>query len=251
MKFLVISDIHSKAENLDLLTINNDMKVICLGDICAGDPEGSARAIDWLMEHEAICVTGSHDKPVVDDEALEHYRVREKTLREAGRGNPDMFIRFYNDALRVRNGLNKEQLDFLASMPRLHTMKTRGKTIHLIHNSLKTKVNTTGNRIVTIDVARNNFESPEFTGDMLLVGHSHIPLVYHEHKGEITETIFSETRSIELREGRYIMNPGSLQRIRTNIRHNEKTRVFEGEQRVSYGILDLDEFTYTGHLVHP
>ncbi|MHA1286881.1 MAG: metallophosphoesterase family protein [Candidatus Thorarchaeota archaeon] len=244
MKYLVISDIHSKADSLDQLPTDDDFGCICLGDICAGDPLGSARAIDWLMEYEAICVSGSHDKPVVDDVALENYRVREKTLREAGRGNPDLFIKFYNDALRVRNGLNEDQFNFLVSLPRLHTMKQGGKTIHLIHNSLKIKVNTTGNRILNTDVARNNFESPEFTGDILLVGHSHVPIAYREYHGEITETLFTETKTLKLQEGRHIMNPGSLQRIRTYARHNPKTMVFEGDRRISYGILDLAESTF-------
>lgn len=244
MKYLVISDIHSKADSLDLLPTDYDLKCICLGDICAGDPDGSAKTIDWLMEHEAISVSGSHDKPVVDDVALENYKVREKTLREAGRGNPDLFIKFYNDALRVRNGLNKDQFNYLASLPRLHTMKQGEKTLHLIHNSLKIKVNTTGNRILNTDVARNNFESPEFTGDMLLVGHSHVPIAYREYNGEITETLFTETMTLQLLEGRHIMNPGSLQRIRTYTRHNPKTMVFEGDTRITYGILDLDKSTF-------
>ena len=244
MKYLVISDIHSKADSLDLLPPDEKLGCICLGDICAGDPHGSARAIDWLIEHEAICVSGSHDKPVVDDIALENYKVREKALREAGRGNPDLFITFYNDALRVRKGLNKEQFNFLASLPRLQTMKQGGKTIHLIHNSLKTKVNTTGNRILNTDVARNNFESPEFTGDMLLVGHSHVPIAYREYHGEITETLFTKTMTLKLLEGKHIMNPGSLQRIRTYSRHNPKTMIFEGDTRISYGILDLTESTF-------
>jgi len=251
MKFLVISDIHSRAETLKLVPEDEDLACICLGDICAGDPTGSGIAIDWLMEHEAICVMGSHDLPVVDDEALERYRTREETLRREGRGNPDLFRRFYNDALRVRNGLSEAQLDFISSLPDLHTISCDGKTIHMIHNSLDTELNRTGNRIVNTQVARYNFDSPSFTGDILLVGHSHIPLAYRMHDGEITETIFSDTGSIRLVEGRYIMNPGSLQRIRSNPRHNEKTKIFQGEERVSYGILDLTESTYTVHLVKP
>lgn len=244
MKYLVISDIHSKADNLDFLPKDKKLKCICLGDICAGDPKGSSKAIDWLMEHKAICVSGSHDKPVIDDLALEEYRIRERTLRRENRGNPDLFIKFYNDALRVRYGLNEEQKNFLTSLPEMNTIKLNGKTIQMIHNSLKTKVNKTGYRILNIEVARNNFESPSFKGDILLVGHSHIPLAYRDYNYEITETIFTESKILKLLEGRHILNPGSLQQLRSYTRHNPETKIFEGDKRISYGILDLIKSTF-------
>jgi len=244
MKYLVISDIHSKAGSLDLLPADESLTCICLGDICAGDPLGSAIAIDWLMAREAICVLGSHDEPVIDDGALESYRSREKTLRREGRGNPDLFVKFYNDALRVRHGLNKVQIDFLSSLPDMQTVKQGGKTIQMVHNSLKTKGNKTGYRILNTDVARANFASPLFKCDILLVGHSHIPIAYREYHGEVTETIFTESKKLILLDGRHILNPGSLQRLRSYVRHNPKTRVFEGDKRISYGILDLIESTF-------
>jgi len=244
MRYLVISDIHSKADSLDLLPTDESLTCICLGDICAGDPLGSASAIDWLMKRDALCVLGSHDKPVIDDGALENYRVREKTLRREGRGNPDLFVKFYNDALRVRHGLNKEQIDFLSSLPNMQTIKQGGKTIQMVHNSLKTKGNKTGYRILNKDVAQANFSSPFFNCDILLVGHSHIPIAYREHGGEVTETIFTQSKRLKLLDGKHILNPGSLQRLRSYARHNPKTQIFEGDKRISYGVLDLIDSTF-------
>ena len=239
------------AKNLNLIPTNEKYTVICLGDICAGNTAGSKAAIEWLIEYDAISITGSHDLPIVNDAALERYLKRAEDLRREGRGNPELFKRFYYDALRVRNGLNEMHLNYLASLPELYTIREGSKIIQLIHHSLDTEYNRTGNRIINKKVARYNFDNPLFTGDILLVGHSHIPLAYREHDGTISETIFSETSSIKLQEGRYILNPGSLQKIRTNTRHNKKTKVFEGEERISYGILDLDESTYTVRLVYP
>ncbi|HUS78346.1 MAG TPA: metallophosphoesterase family protein [Patescibacteria group bacterium] len=233
------SDIHGKAENLDLLPDDDDLVNICLGDICAGDPEGAGRTIDKLMERKAICLYGSHNRPAVDDEALEWFRIREQALREEGRGNPNILRRFHEDAFRLRRSLGAEHLRFLSSLPGTHTMELCGKVIRMIHDSPLAKGDLTKSRILNVDIARANFESPSFTGDILLVGHSHVPLAFREYEGEITETVFDGSGSIEISEGRYILNPGSIQRLRAYPKQNQKTAVFKGADRISYGILDL------------
>jgi len=244
MRCLVFSDIHGRAESLDLLPDDEGLINICLGDICAGDPEDARRAIDKLRERGALCVSGSHDRPVVDDEALEWFRSREELLRREGRGNPDILRRFYDDALRIRRGLGGDHLGFLSSLPGTRTISHEGRVVQMIHDSPLAREDLTKSRILNVEIAEANFEHPSFVGDVLLVGHSHVPLAYRECDREVTETVFDGPGRVELLEGRYILNPGSLQHLRSYPRYNERTRVFEGDDRVTYGILDLDEGTF-------
>ena len=241
MRCLVFSDIHGRAESLGVLPDDGGLVKFCLGDVCAGDPEGAGRAIDWLREHGALCVSGTHDRPVVDDGALEWFSVMEERLRREGRGNPGLLRRFQEDALRLRRELNEEQLEYISSMPETRTVTCGGRVIQMIHDSPLAREDLTKSRILNVEIARANFGHPSFVGDILLVGHSHVPLVYREWEGEVTETVFDGPGRVELLEGRYILNPGSLQRLRSYPGYNESTRVFEGDDRVTYGILDLDE----------
>ena len=88
MRCLVFSDIHGRAESLGVLPDDGGLVRLCLGDVCAGDPVGAGRALDWLRGHGVVCVSGTHDRPVVDDEALEWFSVMEERLRREGRGDP-------------------------------------------------------------------------------------------------------------------------------------------------------------------
>ena len=241
MRCLVFSDIHGRAESLDLLPDDGGLVKFCLGDVCAGDPEGAGRAVDWLRGRGVLCVSGTHDRPVVDDGALAWFGEMEERLRREGRGNPGLLRRFQEDALRLRRGLSGEHLEFISSMPETRTVTCDGRVIQMIHDSLLAKEDVTMSRILNVEIARANFEHPSFVGDILLVGHSHVPLAYRECDGEVTETVFAGPGRVELLEGRYILNPGSLQRLRSYPRYNERTRVFEGDDRITYGILDLDE----------
>ena len=241
MRCLVFSDIHGRAESLDLLPEDEGLVMFCLGDVCAGGPEGAGRAIDWLRGRGVVCVSGTHDRPVVDDGALAWFGEMEERLRREGRGNPGLLRRFQEDALRLRRGLDGEQLEFISSMPETRTVTCGGRVIQMIHDSLLAREDSTMSRILNVEIARASFGHPSFVGDILLVGHSHVPLAYREWEEEVTETVFDGPGRVELLEGRYILNPGSLQRLRSYPGYNERTRVFEGDDRVTYGILDLDE----------
>ena len=257
MKYLVFSDVHDMAENLSLIPKDSGLSYICLGDIVAGDPESAKSAIDTLQELDAICVYGSHDLPVVNDEALNKWLDLERMMREKGRGNPDRFRKFYEDALRVRNGLDADRLSYLESLPETQTISYGGKTVQMIHGSLplgeeetkaiRRQMGTA--RIITKDVARANFESPEFNGDILLVGHSHVPVAYRQTNETIDERIFQESGKVRVHNGifsnsKYILNPGAIQKLRAYPKHNEKTAIFERGGYRSYGILDTEEDSF-------
>lgn len=76
MRIALLSDIHGNFVSLkavwhDLMSQGVD-QVICLGDIATLGPQ-PREVIDFLREHQVICVTGNHDEFLIKPESLHTY----------------------------------------------------------------------------------------------------------------------------------------------------------------------------------
>ena len=247
-KLDIFSDTHGNLKGLDLLPEGNEFVRIYLGDIFDKSAETAQKMIDYLVEIEAICSLGDHDEALIDDSKINRWREKAEMLRENNRcKNADLLEKFCNEALTVRRGMKKEYLDFVDKLPKQLTLNYNGKIIKITHSALSkifVKDSYMKDRIVTKGSAAANFERNEF--DILLVGHSHTPIMYKtENKnggvGLIEETIFFNDQTKDISEGRYIISVGSLGdgewSLRGYPKYNLATKPFDSDYRETYGVI--------------
>lgn len=176
MRFAAIADVHGNY--LALEAVLADIKaqgitdIVNLGDMASG-PLDAKRTIDIMMAMDAPCVRGNHDR-YLTDYALD-----------------DMYPsdRFSHGQLEARH------LDWLRALPSIVVYRD---AVYLCH-ATPADDNTYWLEAVTLDgvVHMGAIEAIEQKADgiaqsLILCGHSHIP------------------RTVRLRDGRMIVNPGSV-----------------------------------------
>lgn len=176
MRFAAIADVHGNY--LALEAVLADIKaqgitdIVNLGDMASG-PLDAKRTIDIMMAMDAPCVRGNHDR-YLTDYALD-----------------DMYPsdRFSHGQLEARH------LDWLRALPSSVVYRD---AVYLCH-ATPADDNTYWLEAVTLDgvVHMGAIEAIEQKADgiaqsLILCGHSHIP------------------RTVRLRDGRMIVNPGSV-----------------------------------------
>jgi predicted phosphodiesterase len=213
MRYIVISDIHSNAPALE--TVLQDAPpfdaMICLGDIVGYGPNPN-ECVARVQDFDLICLSGNHDQGTV------------------GKADILVFNRDAREALIwTQQQLTMSNLTFLGGLEASMRLPDE-EGILLAHGSPRDPV---WEYVVDMASAQDNFEAFEF--QVLLVGHSHLPLIFEWlPEQEHLQILRAEPDvPVHLDGRRLIFNPGSVGQPR------------DGNPAASYAILDLDANVWT------
>ncbi len=80
MRILVISDVHANSEALRAVERDAGSvdRIVCAGDL-VDDGTDPCGAIQWIRDHGAVCVSGNHDRHLLD--VMEHEDLQEVRRR--------------------------------------------------------------------------------------------------------------------------------------------------------------------------
>ncbi|XRP96355.1 metallophosphoesterase family protein [Methanocaldococcus sp. 16A] len=201
----IISDIHSNLEALKAVLEdikNRDIKkIVCLGDI-VGYGANPNECIELIKEHNCISVAGNHDYGVLGKESLDYFNTYGVIA-----------------ILWTKKVIKDENLKFLDSLPLVIEEKIKNKKVIFSHANPKYPEIW---EYLFPDYVDDVFDC----GDLIFVGHSHIPFVNSEEGN-----LLVHEGSIKLDENkRYLINPGSVGQPR------------DGINKASYCIFDEKDF---------
>ena len=213
MRIAVISDIHSNLGALEAVlgAVGAVDALWHLGDTVGYGPQPQA-VVDRLRAAGAIGVRGNHD--------------------DAGGGGT--CIEFFNpDGFRAmewtRTQIDESTRLYLAGLPERRVPEGSGFT--LAHGSPSDPI---WEYLDSPEVAQANLAA--FATPYCLVGHTHVPLVFRESRGQMKAMRVDQGR-LALDGRRMILNPGSVGQPR------------DGDPRSSYMLIDTDAAEATWHRV--
>ncbi len=211
MRILVISDIHANLAALEavLADAGSFDRVWCLGDVVGYGPQPNecVDRVQGLRRYQ--CLAGNHDWAALGKLDLEDF-------------NTDARLA----ALWTRQQLTPDNWRFLSN--RLELVGPFEERFTLTHGSPRHPI---WEYILDEEVAAENF--PYFTTQVCLVGHTHVPVIYALHDGDVRAVRPPLDQPFPLGEERLIINPGSVGQPR------------DGDPRASYLLLDVEPATVT------
>jgi predicted phosphodiesterase len=205
LRIAVISDIHGNWHALE--AVLDDVKragvdeVWCLGDIVGYGPQPN-RCVEETRARSDLCLLGNHDLAAIGDVDLATF-------------SPDAAT----SARWTIDVLEPESVDYL------RTLEPKGERegVQLFHASPRDPI---WEYVLSEPVVRAALELT--TSKVVLVGHSHIPIALRLTDGDALAGGLARAGSeIELTEGRWLMNPGSVGQPR------------DGDPRAAYLLVDL------------
>ncbi len=206
MRYLIVSDIHANLAAFDavLADAGSFDKIWHLGDLVGYGPDAN-EVIDRLKPLPHFSLAGNHDWAALGKLDLRYFN---SDARES--------------ALWTQKNLSQENRAYLEAL--MPIAVENGYT--LAHGSPNQPIE---EYILDPLTAELNFSA--FTTPVCLVGHTHWPTSYF--MGKDTDRLCVQrspqwNKSVELNDGRWIINPGSVGQPR------------DGNPAASYGILDLD-----------
>jgi predicted phosphodiesterase len=205
MRVAVISDVHSNLHALDavLEAIERERPdaAWCLGDVVGYGPrpDECCRVVE---ERTALCLAGNHDLGVRGDVDLDDFA-------------PDAAAA----ALWTRGVLGDRSRAFLVGL----APSGEADGVQLFHASPRDPV---WEYVLTDEAAAAALELT--SAPLVLVGHSHVPLAVTVDGGELAGGHAAAGTEIELGDGRWLLNPGSVGQPR------------DGDPRAAWMLLDLD-----------
>lgn len=189
MRILVVSDIHANLAALRAIPDAGIDHVLCLGDLVDYGPD-PAPCIDWVRARAAAAIEGNHDHAVAHHTSCRcagAFRTLSEETREV-----------------MWRLLDAEHVAFLAARPTTAKVTLGGVRFQLVHATPSDPLYT---YLPPNETARWAREIESVDADVLLVGHTHLPMV--------------------LRFGdKLVVNPGSVGLPRTK------------DGRASYAIID-------------
>jgi diadenosine tetraphosphatase ApaH/serine/threonine PP2A family protein phosphatase len=211
MRIVILSDIHANLVALDavLAACGEYDALWCLGDTIGYGPQPN-ECVARLRARNAIALCGNHDLACI--------------------GRVDLSI--FNPVASAANQWNGQQLDddsrhWLDDLPAQRTIDER---ITLVHGS---PVDPIWEYLLTRSQARQSFAA--FTGQLCLVGHSHIPLTFTmQPDGDVvgpSRMTDGDVITLDDQQQRFIINPGSVGQPRDH------------DQRAAYAIFDTEQNT--------
>ena len=209
MRILVISDIHANLAALDavLEDAGHVDAVWCLGDLVGYGPDPN-EVIDRIGNLPyTLCVLGNHDAAALGQIDLDSFNseARETTL--------------WN-----QENLSKESKYYLTGLRK----KTVRHGFTLTHGSPR---NSIWEYILDVESAADNLDF--FITPFCLIGHTHIPVIYHTKNGKSSLYAMNSEYPLSTQlTGRAILNPGSVGQPR------------DADPRASYAILNLRDKTW-------
>lgn len=208
MRYIVISDIHSNEPALEAVLRDADSfdAVICLGDIVGYGPNPN-ECVARVQDFDLTCLAGNHDWGAV------------------GKADPYVFNREARAALDWTQGvLTATHVQYLRELSPQLTL-TAG--IELAHGSLREPV---WEYLVDSATATQHFTDYDF--QVLMVGHSHLPIAVEWRDGEVVPLRPESGVKIDLKGRRMILNPGSVGQPR------------DGNPQASYAMFDTDAMAW-------
>ena len=206
MRIAIISDIHGNWHALDAVLADIDKEppdeIWCLGDLVGYGPQPN-RCTTETRARVQLCLVGNHDLGVL--------------------GRLDL-ADFSNDAAKVvRWTANELTDDARGYLEPLEPKGTRNG-VEVFHASPRDPV---WEYILSEPAARAALDATHAT--MILVGHSHIPIaLLLSNGGTLAGGLAKGGSDLELTEGRWLLNPGSVGQPR------------DGDPRAAYLLLDFD-----------
>ncbi len=196
MRVLLCSDIHGNADALAAVLNEPVDHVLCAGDLVHFGPHPAA-CIDLIRGHAAAVVRGNHDHGAGFGEDCRAYGPW-RTLDEDSRGVTD-------------TGLSMADRQYLRTLPLTETITLGGVRFTVVHAAPSDPLH----RYLPPDMPAVVWrtEVSLVTTDVLVLGHTHLPLCHHE-------------------EGPLVVNPGSVGLPRG------------GDQRAEYAIWENGLVTF-------
>ena len=205
MRVAVVSDIHANWHALEAVVADFEEQrpdeVWCLGDLVGYGPQPN-RCTAELEERAQLCLVGNHDLGAIGTVELTDF-------------SPDAAT-----VARWTSGVLEDgQRRFLS------TLSPTGARdgIEMFHGSPHDPV---WEYILSEGAARRAFD--ETQGDVLLVGHSHIPIALRLADDCVAGGLAKGGSEVELTGGRWLLNPGAVGQPR------------DGDPRAAYLLLDLE-----------
>lgn len=188
MRAVIVSDIHSNLAALQAVWEDAARQgydeVWCLGDIVGYGPQPN-ECVALIRAAAARCLAGNHDLGVIGAVPLEDFNTY---AAAANRWTASV--------------LEKEARDYLASL----TSRQDAAGVTLAHGSPRDPV---WEYVVSPQAAAASFAA--FAGHVCFVGHSHLPLVYHQSPpGKQPRLLAGHAGQRVPLTGRCIVNPGSV-----------------------------------------
>ncbi|HET7566802.1 MAG TPA: metallophosphoesterase family protein [Gaiellaceae bacterium] len=205
MRVAVVSDIHANLAALEAVLADVDAAAVdelwCLGDLVGYGPRPSECCAE-VAGRAAICLAGNHDLAV--------------------RGTLDLH-EFSGDAAAAASWAQRVLSDEARAY--LDGLEPSGERegVALYHGSARDPVW----EYVLSDEAAEATLALAGT-PIVLVGHSHAALVAGERDGALAGGLAPDGTEIDLEDGRYLLNPGSVGQPR------------DGDPRAAWLLLDLD-----------
>jgi diadenosine tetraphosphatase ApaH/serine/threonine PP2A family protein phosphatase len=180
-------------------------EIWCLGDIVGYGPQPN-RCVEEARARSDLCLLGNHDLAAIGDVDLSSF-------------SPDAAT----SARWTIDVLEPEALEYLRSLE----PKGEREGVELFHASPRDPI---WEYVLSEPAARAALEMT--TGRLVLVGHSHIPIALRLSDGNALAGGLAKGGSeIELDEGRWLLNPGSVGQPR------------DGDPRAAYLLVDLERWT--------
>jgi len=205
MRVAVISDIHANYHALEAVFAAIDAEapdeVWCLGDLVGYGPQPT-RCCIAVAGRATICLAGNHDLAVLGTLSIETFT---PDAAEAARWSA---AELAADARGYLAGL----------LPSL-----RRKDAELYHASPRDPV---WDYVLTEEAVYDSLALT--TAPLVLVGHTHLPLALTLNGNSITGGLAPGGTEVELGDGRWLLNPGSVGQPR------------DGDPRAAWLLLDLD-----------
>jgi diadenosine tetraphosphatase ApaH/serine/threonine PP2A family protein phosphatase len=222
VRLAILSDIHSNLPALEAVLRSVDAagveEIWCLGDVVGygASPDDCARVVE---ERCGLCLVGNHD------------------LAVTGEIDVDAFSRAAGAAvLWTQENCAPETLEFLRGLEPAET----GREVSLYHASPRDPV---WEYVLSVDQAIECLDVQ--ASRISLVGHSHVALFFSGDEspdaGSAAASVRGEAapdgRELDLAEGRWLINPGSVGQPR------------DGDPRAAWLRLDTGDWSATYHRV--
>jgi predicted phosphodiesterase len=205
VRVAVISDIHGNLHALDAVLAAVDAEkpdaIWCLGDLVGYGPRPNECTMR-VADAAAICLIGNHDLGVLGRLDLADF-------------SHDAAV----SALWTRDVLLDDAREYLLRRP----PSTKAHGCELFHGSPRDPV---WEYVLSEEAAVAALRLT--SAPVVLVGHSHVALVFGAENGRVGGSLAPEGTDVDLSTGRWLLNPGSVGQPR------------DGDPRAAYLLLDLE-----------
>jgi len=158
MRILIVSDIHANFEALSRIPEGWD-HVLCLGDLVDYGPD-PVPCVAWVRERATVAIRGNHDQAVASRVDCRCAPV----MQEASQRTRELMWQL----------LGPDDLGYLSARPLTADLELDGVRFHMVH---ATPSDPLYRYLRPSDEARWKAEVEALKADILLVGHTHLPML--------------------------------------------------------------------------